>query len=144
MLSIVFMFSLRAVEAKTGNESVMIPVSSYLDLILSHILILPFSLTELTDYLFDLIYDRNYRIKNLCTATLDVIAEDHPELAEKIKQEKFSSYNAKWLNVIHSDRSSDEQFNQSALEDMFLYPDLFLKMDVLNDSSSDNLSEIEP
>ena len=99
--------------------------------------------TELTDYLFDLIYDRNYRIKNLCTVALDLIAEEHPELSAKIKHEKFSSYNAKWLNVIQTDRSSDEQSNQSALEDMFLYPDLFLKMDILNDSSSDNLSEIE-
>lgn len=42
--------------------------------------------------------------------------------------------------MISSDRSSDES-SHSMLEDMFLYPDLFLKVDVLNDSSSENFSD---
>lgn len=42
--------------------------------------------------------------------------------------------------MIKSDRISDES-SHSLLEDMFIYPDLFLKMDILNDSSSDNLSD---
>ncbi|KAI2808701.1 Kinesin-associated protein 3, partial [Blomia tropicalis] len=95
--------------------------------------------SKLPDYLIDLMYDRNFRIKSLCTATLDLISENGTEFADRVKHEKFNSYNSKWLNMVQSDRASDES-SHSILEDMFIYPDLFLKMDILNDSSSDNLS----
>lgn len=62
------------------------------------------------------------------------------DLLEKIQHEKFTAYNNKWLNMIQSDRASDES-THSLLEDMFIYPDLFLKMDILNDSSSENFSD---
>lgn len=58
-------------------------------------------------------------------------------MSEKIKIEKFNSHNSKWLNIVQLNRTSDD-FNHHLLEDMFIYPDLFLKMDVLCDSSSDN------
>lgn len=96
--------------------------------------------TELADYLIDLMYDRNFKIKSLCTATLDMIADDGSEFAMKIKHEKFNAYNNKWLSMIQNDRSSDES-SHSMLEDMFIYPDLFLKVDLLNDSSSENFSD---
>ena len=85
-------------------------------------------------------YDRNFKIKSLCTATLDLIADDGSEFAKKIKHEKFNAYNNKWLSMIQTDRSSDES-SHSMLEDMFIYPDLFLKVDLLNDSSSENFSD---
>lgn len=97
-------------------------------------------LAELSDYLIDLMYDRNFKIKSLCTATLDMIADDGSEFAMKIKHEKFNAYNNKWLSMIQNDRSSDES-SHSMLEDMFIYPDLFLKVDLLNDSSSENFSD---
>lgn len=99
-----------------------------------------FLLAELSDYLIDLMYDRNFKIKSLCTATLDMIADDGSEFAMKIKHEKFNAYNNKWLSMIQNDRSSDES-SHSMLEDMFIYPDLFLKVDLLNDSSSENFSD---
>ena len=121
-------------------------------------------MSELHDYLIDLMYDRNFKIKSLCTSTLDLISvsvtylfflqaylttdnstsfgqqDDESEFAKKIKHEKFNAYNNKWLSMIQSDRSSDES-SHSILEDMFIYPDLFLKVDILNDSSSENFSD---
>lgn len=61
-------------------------------------------------------------------------------MQQKIKLEKFNAYNSKWLNMIQNERSSEET-SHSLLEDMFIYPDLFLKMDILNDSSSENFSD---
>lgn len=114
---------------------------------------------ELADYLIDLMYDRNFRIKSLCTATLDMVADDGSEFARRIKAEKFTAYNAKWLAAIQSsgDRSSADEANNgsgsgsgggggggghSMLEDLFIYPDLFLKVDsLLADSSSENFED---
>ncbi|KAH9397553.1 Kinesin-associated protein 3 [Tyrophagus putrescentiae] len=115
-----------------------------------------FQQTKLADYLIDLMYDRNFRIKSLCTATLDMVADDGSEFARRIKAEKFTAYNAKWLAAIQSigDRSSADEANSgsgsggggggghSMLEDLFIYPDLFLKVDsLLADSSSENFED---
>lgn len=102
-------------------------------------------------------YDRNFRIKSLCTATLDMVADDGSDFARRIKAEKFTAYNAKWLAAIQSsgDRSSADEANSgsgsgggggggghSMLEDLFIYPDLFLKVDsLLADSSSENFED---
>lgn len=62
------------------------------------------------------------------------------KLFNRIRNEKFNAYNSKWLSIVQMDRSLEES-NQQMLEDMFIYPDLFLKIDSLNDSGSDNFSD---
>ncbi|OTF72586.1 kinesin-associated protein-like protein [Euroglyphus maynei] len=98
---------------------------------------------KLTDYLIELMYDKNYRIKTLCNFTVDLLADCDTQqahsLADRICSEKFNAHNSKWLSMIRARSSSNE--SNHLLEDMFIYPDLFLKMDVLCDSSSDNLSD---
>lgn len=114
---------------------------------------------EVASYLIDLMHDRNKHIKRICDTTLDVIAvsvfgsssskpcfllliiqEDDPEWASKIKVEKFCSHNKQWLEMIES-QSSDVFDPFGSAEDPLLYPELVIKTDLLNDSSSDNLSD---
>ncbi|XP_075681383.1 kinesin associated protein 3 [Dermatophagoides pteronyssinus] len=101
---------------------------------------------KLTDYLIELMYDKNYRIKTLCNFTLDLLAdncdsEQANNLAKRICSEKFNAHNNKWLSMVRAQSSSSESNN--LLEDMFIYPDLFLKMDVLcdDDSNSETFSD---
>ncbi|KAF7492159.1 Kinesin-associated protein 3 [Sarcoptes scabiei] len=96
--------------------------------------------SKLVDYLIELMYDNNYKISTMCTYTMDLISMEDQKLFNRIRNEKFNAYNSKWLSIVQMDRSLEES-NQQMLEDMFIYPDLFLKIDSLNDSGSDNFSD---
>ncbi|XP_054159708.1 kinesin-associated protein 3-like [Oppia nitens] len=97
--------------------------------------------SQVAPYLIDLMHDRNKDIKRICDATLDVIAECDLDLASKIKEEKFCSHNKQWLEMIESQACDTIDQLNNGLDESLIYPELLIKTDLLNDSSSDNLSD---
>ncbi|CAG2114224.1 unnamed protein product, partial [Medioppia subpectinata] len=97
--------------------------------------------SQVAAYLIDLMHDRNKEIKRICDSTLDVIAEYDIQWASKIKVEKFCAHNKQWLEMI--DSQSNDGFDPfgNGFEESLVYPELLIKTDLLNDSSSDNQSD---
>ncbi|CAG2171472.1 unnamed protein product [Oppiella nova] len=97
--------------------------------------------SQVAAYLIDLMHDRNKEIKRVCDATLDVIAEYDIQWASKIKVEKFCAHNKQWLEMIDSQNTDGFDPLGNGFEESLVYPELLIKTDLLNDSSSDNLSD---
>ncbi|RWS29206.1 kinesin-associated protein 3-like protein [Leptotrombidium deliense] len=75
---------------------------------------------QIAAYLIDLMNDKNVEIKAVCNATLDILAEFDPPLADKILIERFKSYNKQWLEMVQSQQHVDVYDDSSS--DIFSQP----------------------
>jgi hypothetical protein len=77
--------------------------------------------THIVSYLIDLLYDRNVKIREMCDACLDIIAETNEEWVIKIRQQRFQWHNSEWLRLMADtfgmvEDTGDGMMNEDILE----------------------------
>ncbi|KAI1289211.1 Kinesin-associated protein 3 [Halotydeus destructor] len=98
--------------------------------------------SQVPAYLLDLMNDKNTVIKQVCSATLDAVAEMDAEWATRIQMEKFKAHNRQWLDAVQSNQQQAD-YSDDMADDYYNLPvdpmdgeyDLF-RPEMLNSSLS--------
>lgn len=98
--------------------------------------------SQVPAYLIDLMNDKNAAINEVCSVTLNVIAEHDEEWAKRIQMEKFKAHNKQWLEMVQSS-SHVTDFLDDYVEDVYGSPtnddfneyNFLMKPEMLNSSN---------
>lgn len=75
---------------------------------------------KMSEFLLDLLDDKNHQISSLCKVTLEILSESNEDLMKRFRNEKFKIHNKKWIEmktgIISSDiHTSDDTLNHHDL-----------------------------